>query len=91
VGFSTSRLLIHRDKFGVMTPGALAAEKEVLAISRPMARRGRSLAFSAASSLSMAVLYGSAGCLTTRFGGSRPGQGRWRRPAAVSSRCRRTS
>ena len=40
VGFSTSRLLIHRDKFGVMTPGALAAEKEVLAIAKAMAEAG---------------------------------------------------
>eukprot|EP00930_Biecheleria_cincta_P008172 TRINITY_DN109561_c0_g1_i1.p1 TRINITY_DN109561_c0_g1~~TRINITY_DN109561_c0_g1_i1.p1 ORF type:complete len:670 (+),score=108.39 TRINITY_DN109561_c0_g1_i1:210-2219(+) len=31
-GFSTSRLLLHRDKHGILTPGALASKEEVLCI-----------------------------------------------------------
>ena len=30
LGFSTSRLLLHRDNRGILTPGALAAKKEML-------------------------------------------------------------
>jgi len=40
IGFSTSRLLLHRDKQGILTPGCLAAEKELLAISKAMAEAG---------------------------------------------------
>jgi N-acyl-D-aspartate/D-glutamate deacylase len=32
LGFSTSRLLLHRDNRGVLTPGCLAAKKEMLSI-----------------------------------------------------------
>lgn len=32
LGFSTSRLLLHRDNRGILTPGALAAKKEMLRI-----------------------------------------------------------
>uniref|UniRef100_A0A7S0B8E6 Amidohydrolase 3 domain-containing protein n=1 Tax=Pyrodinium bahamense TaxID=73915 RepID=A0A7S0B8E6_9DINO len=40
VGFSTSRLLIHRDPQGTLTPGALASNEEVMAISRAIAEGG---------------------------------------------------
>ena len=32
LGFSTSRLLLHRDNRGILTPGALAAKKEMARI-----------------------------------------------------------
>lgn len=40
LGFSTSRLLMHRDKSGFLTPGTLASREEVLAIARGVARGG---------------------------------------------------
>merc|ERR1719301_198392 len=40
LGFSTSRLLLHRDNRGVLTPGALAARKEMEAICDAVAEGG---------------------------------------------------
>ena len=40
LGFSTSRLLLHRDNRGVLTPGALAARKEMLRICDAVAEAG---------------------------------------------------
>jgi N-acyl-D-amino-acid deacylase len=37
LGFSTSRLLLHRDNRGILTPGALAARKEMLRICEAVA------------------------------------------------------
>lgn len=39
-GFSTSRLLLHRDNRGILTPGALAAKKEMLRICDAIAEGG---------------------------------------------------
>ena len=40
LGFSTSRLLIHRDPAGVLTPGALAGVNELRAICNAVAEGG---------------------------------------------------
>jgi N-acyl-D-aspartate/D-glutamate deacylase len=40
LGFSTSRLLLHRDNRGVLTPGALAAKDEMLRICDAVAEGG---------------------------------------------------
>ena len=40
LGFSTSRLLLHRDNRGILTPGALAAKKEMLRICDAIALGG---------------------------------------------------
>jgi len=40
VGFSTSRLLVHRDPDGILTPGALAGEDELCAICKAIAEGG---------------------------------------------------
>lgn len=40
LGFSTSRLLLHRDNRGILTPGALAAKKEMLRICDAVAEGG---------------------------------------------------
>lgn len=40
LGFSTSRVILHRDKSGVLVPGTLAAEQEMTAISDAVARGG---------------------------------------------------
>merc|ERR1719456_1019070 len=40
LGFSTSRLLLHRDNRGVLTPGALAARKEMLKICDAISEGG---------------------------------------------------
>ena len=40
LGFSTSRLLLHRDNRGILTPGALAAKKEMLRICAAVAAGG---------------------------------------------------
>uniref|UniRef100_A0A7S4V797 Amidohydrolase 3 domain-containing protein n=1 Tax=Alexandrium monilatum TaxID=311494 RepID=A0A7S4V797_9DINO len=40
LGFSTSRLLVHRDPQGILTPGALAGGDEVTAICRAIADGG---------------------------------------------------
>ena len=40
VGFSTSRLILHRDSSGRLTPGSLAQEAEMLALGRAIAQGG---------------------------------------------------
>lgn len=40
LGFSTSRLLLHRDNKGILTPGALASQEEVLCICDAVAKGG---------------------------------------------------
>ena len=40
LGFSTSRLLLHRDNRGILTPGALAAKKEMLRLCDAVAAGG---------------------------------------------------
>jgi len=40
LGFSTSRQLLHRDKSGVLEPGALASTEEMLAIGAGLVRGG---------------------------------------------------
>lgn len=40
IGFSTSRTLLHRDSSGVLVPGTMAPEGELLAIGRAMAEAG---------------------------------------------------
>ena len=40
LGFSTSRLLLHRDIRGVLTPGALAAKRELLQICAGVSEGG---------------------------------------------------
>jgi N-acyl-D-aspartate/D-glutamate deacylase len=40
LGFSTSRLLLHRDNRGILTPGALAAKDEMLRICDAVAEGG---------------------------------------------------
>ena len=40
LGFSTSRLLLHRDNRGILTPGALAAKKEMARICDAVAEGG---------------------------------------------------
>merc|ERR1719230_2307793 len=40
LGFSTSRLLVHRDPKGQLTPGALSGVPEVKAISRAIVEGG---------------------------------------------------
>lgn len=40
VGFSTSRLILHRDSSGQLTPGSLAQEAEMLALGRAIAAGG---------------------------------------------------
>ena len=39
-GFSTSRIILHRDNSGDLTPGSLAQEAEMLAIARAIAAGG---------------------------------------------------
>lgn len=39
-GFSTSRLLLHRDKSGILTPGCLASKNELLSIGNAMSEAG---------------------------------------------------
>ena len=40
MGFSTSRIILHRDSSGNLTPGSLAQEAEMLALSRGIAAGG---------------------------------------------------
>ena len=40
LGFSTSRTLLHRDKWGVLVPGTLAGEEEISALGRAVAEGG---------------------------------------------------
>ena len=40
MGFSTSRIILHRDKSGDLTPGTMAQEAEMLAIGRAIAAGG---------------------------------------------------
>jgi len=40
LGFSTSRLMLHRDKSGALIPGTLAQREEVLALARAVAQGG---------------------------------------------------
>ena len=40
MGFSTSRIILHRDKNGDLTPGTMAQEAEMLAIGRAIAAGG---------------------------------------------------
>eukprot|EP01045_Picozoa_sp_COSAG04_P007469 COSAG04_NODE_391_length_15160_cov_4.380725_17_plen_321_part_00 len=40
VGFSTSRLILHRDSSGRLTPGSLAQEEEMMALGRAIAAGG---------------------------------------------------
>jgi N-acyl-D-amino-acid deacylase len=40
MGFSTSRLILHRDSSGVLTPGSLATELEMLALGHAVASGG---------------------------------------------------
>lgn len=39
-GFSTSRTIAHRDRYGVLVPGTLAPQKELLAIGEAIANNG---------------------------------------------------
>ena len=40
MGFSTSRLILHRDSSGSLTPGSLATESEMLALGRAVGQGG---------------------------------------------------